>query len=130
VRRLTTDGLLLSSGIVSLFVIAGITTIQPLFFLLGARGEILRLVKTYMLIWYCGMPFVVIPMVGNNAIRATGDTKTPSLIMVSSMSINIVLDPLFIFGIGFFPKLGLAGAALATVIARTCSFSLPGHSRY
>ncbi len=64
------------------------------------------------------MPVVVIPMVGNNAIRATGDTKTPSLIMVVAIIVNLVLDPVLIFGLGPFPRMELAGAAVATVIAR------------
>ncbi len=70
------------------------------------------------------MPFVVVPMVGNNAIRATGDTKTPSLIMVLAILINLSLDPLLIFGIGPFPRLELEGAAIATVIARATTFTV------
>jgi putative MATE family efflux protein len=57
-------------------------------------------------------------MVGNAAIRATGDTKTPAMIMMVAVGANVALDPLLIFGLGVFPGLGLAGAALATVIAR------------
>ncbi|GAH17157.1 unnamed protein product, partial [marine sediment metagenome] len=53
-----------------------------------------------------------------NAIRATGDTITPSAIMVVAIVINLTLDPMLIFGIKPFPRLELAGAALATVIAR------------
>jgi Na+-driven multidrug efflux pump len=71
-----------------------------------------------MLIWYPGMIVVVIPMVGNNAIRATGDTKTPSMIMLVAVFANIILDPLLIFGIGPFPRLEIAGAALATIFGR------------
>lgn len=118
IQRLTTDGLVLSLLVVSTFVIAGLFTIEPLFRLLGAGDDIMPLIKTYMSIWYWGMPFVVIPMVGNNAIRATGDTRTPSMIMVVAILINMVLDPLLIFGPGPFPRLELAGAAIATVIAR------------
>jgi len=61
---------------------------------------------------------VLIPMVGNNAIRATGDTRTPSIIMLIAACVNLVLDPLLIFGIGPFPRLGITGAAIATLIAR------------
>ncbi len=119
VQRLTTDSLVLSVLIVAAFVIAGMVTIEPLFRMLGADENILPLIKKYMRIWYIGVPFVIIPMVGNNAIRATGDTKTPAAIMVVAIVINLTLDPLLIFGIGPFPRLELAGAALATVIART-----------
>lgn len=118
IQRLTTDGLVLSLLVVSTFVFTGLFTIEPLFRLLGAGDDIMPLIKTYMSIWYWGMPFVVIPMVGNNAIRATGDTRTPSLIMIVAILINIVLDPVLIFGPGPFPRLELAGAAIATVIAR------------
>ena len=121
VRRITTDALLLSLIIVIAFVIAGLFTIEPLFRLLGADDSILPLIKQYMSIWYLGMPFVVIPMVGNNAIRATGDTKTPSLIMVGAILVNLVLDPLFIFGPGPFPRWELAGAAFATATARAAA---------
>jgi len=124
VQRLTTDALFLSFIIVTIFVIIGLFTIEPIFRQLGASPEILILIKSYMKIWYIGMPFVVIPMVGNNAIRATGDTKTPSLIMITAVLVNITLDPLFIFGYGPFPRLELVGAATATVIARAITFTL------
>jgi len=124
VQRLTTDSLLLSLLVVIAFVVVGVLTIEPLFRLLGAGDEVLPLIKRYMLIWYVGMPFVVIPMVGNSAIRATGDTKTPSVIMLTAMLVNLGLDPLLIFGPGPFPRLELAGAALATAIARASALGV------
>jgi len=122
VKRLTTDSLVLAMFIVTVFVVAGLFTINSVFRILGARGEILDLVKQYMGIWYFGMPFVVVPMVGNSAIRATGDTKTPSAIMLVAVCCNFIMDPLLIFGIGPFPRLGIAGAAIATVISRSLTF--------
>ncbi|MEN8152574.1 MAG: MATE family efflux transporter [Acidobacteriota bacterium] len=121
VQRITTDALTLSLIIVVSFLITGILTIDPLFRALGASPEILPLIKRYMIIWYPGVAFVFFPMVGNNAIRATGDTKTPALIMIISAIINLILDPLLIFGIGPFPRLELEGAAASTVFARFIS---------
>ena len=118
VQRLTTDSLALSVLVVVVFIIFGLLTIDLIFGLLGASPQVMPLIKQYMLIWYPSMIFLVIPMVGNNAIRATGDTKTPSLIMLAAVGINIILDPLFIFGLGPIPGLALAGAAIATAIAR------------
>lgn len=118
VQRHTTDSLVLSVVVVGLFVVLGLLTIDPVFRLMGATDDVLPLIRQYMLIWYPGMIFVVVPMVGNNAIRATGDTKTPSLIMLTAVIVNIALDPLLIFGLGPFPALGLMGAAIATVVAR------------
>ncbi|MBD3347521.1 MAG: MATE family efflux transporter [Chitinivibrionales bacterium] len=124
VRRLATDSLTLSVTLVAVLVTIGLFTIEPVFFSLGATPDNIHLVKQYMRIWYFGMVFVVVPMVGNNAIRATGDTKTPSIIMLIAVAINGILDPLLIFGIGPFPRLELAGAALATVIARACTLTI------
>jgi putative MATE family efflux protein len=75
-----------------------------------------------MRIWYLGVPFVLFPMIGNNILRATGDTFTPGMIMLASGVINTVLDPLFIFGYASFPAMGIRGAAVATVISRSISF--------
>jgi len=118
VRQLTTDALLLALAVVAGLVAIGLLTIRPLFMLLGATAETLPLVEQYMRIWYVGVIFVVVPMVGNNAIRATGDTLWPSAIMVVDLGLNILLDPVFIFGFGPVPAMGIAGAALATVLCR------------
>ena len=126
VQRLTTDSLIISLFFVVIFAVLGLFSMDWVFRLLGADGNTLLLVKQYMRIWYLGVAFVVIPMVGNNAIRACGDTFFPSAIMIVSMIVNVILDPLLIFGLWGFPRLGLEGAAIATVIARAVAmvFSL------
>ncbi|MCB9057962.1 MAG: MATE family efflux transporter [Calditrichae bacterium] len=118
VKRLTTDSLILILLISVTTVTIGMLTVDFLFSSLGATGEILDDVKDYMYIWYPGAIFVMIPMVGNNAIRATGDTKTPSTVMLIAAGVNLVLDPIMIFGWGPFPEMGIRGAAWATLIAR------------
>jgi putative MATE family efflux protein len=126
VKNLTTQSLLLALIVVAILAVIGLLTIDPVFTLIGAKGELLKMVKDYMTIWYIGVVVVIVPMIGNSAIRSTGDTKFPSIIMLISMTINIILDPIFIFGLFGFPRLELKGAALATVIARsvTLVFSL------
>lgn len=122
VRRLTSDSLLLSAITAIVFVIIGIFTFDGIFTLIGADSKTLPYIKEYMYYWYPGMLFVVIPMVGNNAIRATGDMKTPSMVMGVAVILNFILDPILIFGWGPIPKLGIAGAAIATVISRAVTF--------
>jgi putative MATE family efflux protein len=135
-RRLTTDSLTLALLITGIASVAGLFTITPVFELLGAEGDVLFIsmpkifedsrlysnvilfIHQYMTIWYLGMIVVVVPMIGNSAIRATGDMKTPAMIMVVAVTVNVILDPLLIFGIGQFEGLGIQGAALATVLAR------------
>lgn len=119
VQRFTTDGILLSLLLVGVISIVGYFTINPLFHLLGATNNVMPYIEDYMQIWYIGIITVIVPMVGNSAIRATGDTKTPAKIMLVSVIVNIILDPLFIFGFGPIPQMNLTGAALATVISRS-----------
>lgn len=121
VQRITSDSLVLALALVIIFVLIGYFTIDPLFTALGATPEVLPLIREYMEVWYLGVPFVVVPMVGNNALRAKGDMKTPASIMLFIVTVNIILDPLLIFGLGPFPELGLRGAAIATVFARGLS---------
>ncbi|CAD5243694.1 MATE family efflux transporter [Thermococcus camini] len=72
---------------------------------------------TYATIVFLGLPFSFAFMAFGALMRAAGDTKTPVKITLLTVMINIILDPLFIFGWLGFPELGVAGAALATVIA-------------
>ena len=123
VQRLATDGLGLAFLIVTCFSLIGLTNLNTIFSMIGAKGEILELISDYMIPWCLGVGLLVIPMVGNGAIRATGDTKTPATIMVIAGIVNIVLDPFLIFGIGPFPRLELQGAALATVVSWGVTFT-------
>jgi len=118
VKMMASRALLLGMIIVLLFAILGLLTIRPVFSGLGAENDVLNYINDYMRIWYFGVPFVVIPMIGNNIVRATGDTFTPGMIMIAIAAVNAILDPLLIFGYGPFNEMGIEGAALATVIAR------------
>lgn len=122
--RLTSDGLLLALTAIILFAIIGISTIEPLFRLLGATDTLLVYIDDYMFYWYAAIPLLVIPMVGNSAIRATGDTKTPSQVMIISGFANGIMDPLLIFGIGPFPELGMKGAAISSGLSWLITFAV------
>jgi len=95
---------------------------DDIFRLMGAREDLLVLIRQYMVVWFPGSILIVCMMSGNSVLRACGDTKTPSIIMASAGLINAVLDPFLIFGIGPFPELGIQGAAWATVIAWALAF--------
>ncbi|GAL15092.1 MATE family of MDR efflux pumps [Vibrio astriarenae] len=109
---LSTHGLLLAVSLMVLASIAGFFSIEPLFSLLGADQELIPLINEYMQVWYLAVPLLVIPMAGNSAIRASGDTKTPAKIMMLSGVLNGLLDPLLIFGVGPFPELGIQAPRL------------------
>lgn len=122
VRQIASRAILLGFVVVVGFTSVGLFSIEAIFKSLGANGDILEFVKDYMYIWFWGVPFVVFPMIGNNIVRATGDTFLPGMLMVAAAVINIILDPLLIFGIGPFPELGIKGAAISTVVSRGVGF--------
>jgi putative MATE family efflux protein len=121
-RRLTTDSLILSFGITATLSVIGFLTIRPLFTLLGAPAGMIPLIAGYMTILYTGVPFVVVGMVGMSSMRATGDTRLPSMLMVIASVANIILDPILIFGVGPIPAMGLNGAAMAALLSRAAIF--------
>ncbi len=122
VRRLTTHSLLLAAVVVTVLASLGLLTLRPLFTLMGAGADTIPLIVEYMLPWYMAVGFLIIPMVGNGAIRASGDTKTPMYIMLVAGLVNLALDPLLIFGLGPFPRMELRGAAYATAISWVLTF--------
>lgn len=122
VRRLVTDASLLALLVALCISAVGLATIGPLFRLLGAPQDMLPLIADYMVPWYLGAIFAVVPMVALSALRAIGNSALTGRIMVAVAVFNLILDPLLIFGLLGFPRLELQGAALSTVIARGISF--------
>lgn len=121
-KRLATDSLLLSFLITAVVATLGVLTIDPLFRLMGAPEELMPLIRGFMTIFYAGVPFVVVGMVGMASMRATGDTRLPSALMIAASVLNVILDPILIFGIGPVPAMGLNGAAMAALLARGAIF--------
>jgi putative MATE family efflux protein len=121
-RRLATDSLLLSFLITATLSAIGILTIEPLFKLLGAPADMIPMIRSFMTILYSGVPFLVVGMVGTSSMRATGDTRLPGKLMIFGALLNVVLDPIFIFGLGPVPAMGLNGAATAALLARGTMF--------
>ncbi|MHC4986386.1 MAG: MATE family efflux transporter, partial [Planctomycetota bacterium] len=124
VQQLATHALILAVLLVAVFCAIGLASMGAIFRLLGAADDLVPLIKQYMRIWFVGMVFVVVPMVGNSIIRATGDTKIPAIIMLVGAGLNAALDPLLIFGRWGLPRMELAGAALATVLSRSVTLVL------
>ena len=112
----------ISALLLGLVTIAVLTTLgfwgsDPLFRLLGAQDNLLPLIHDYLNVWLFAIVFLVIPMMGNSALRATGNAKYPSYIMMGAGVVNVVLDPILIFGFGPIAPMGIQGAAVATLIA-------------
>ena len=118
IKRLATDGVLLMAVVMTVVTILGILTIKPLFTLMGAQPETLKLINAYMIIWYFGLLFLALPSIGANALRAAGDSRISGLLMVGGAVLQMILDPILILGLMGAPKLGIEGAAYAMVISR------------
>jgi putative MATE family efflux protein len=112
-----TGALMLAFVLAAVLAFVGVITIDPIFTLLGANERLLSYIHEYMVVWYAAGVFLAMPMVGNSILRASGDTKTPSYVMAGGGLINVILDPILIFGWGPIPAMGMQGAALATLIA-------------
>ncbi len=86
--------------------------------LMGVPPDVLPLAINYIRIIFAGIPIAFLGFGFNAILSGIGDTRTPTILGAISSGINVVLDPLFIFGWYGFPELGVAGAAVATIISR------------
>lgn len=121
ITRITTHGLTLAFLFGLIIAATGIVLIDPLFNLMGAKPNLMPYIRDYMLLWFSGAAFIAVPIVGNAAIRATGNTMFPAIVMSIVSIVNMILDPLLIFGLAGFPRMEIQGAALATIIANICA---------
>jgi putative MATE family efflux protein len=116
-RRLTTDTVVLASIVALGLCFIGLSTITPVFTLLGATADLLPLISEYMTTWYWVAPVDVALWASLASIRARGNTLLESKFIIAAALLNLVLDPILIFGLLGAPALGVQGAALATVIS-------------
>jgi putative MATE family efflux protein len=116
-KLVTGQSLLVSIMMATVLAVIGIIFAVPIMKLMGAKGDVLDLSSKYMMVIYAGGPFAFIMFVVGGALRGWGDSKTAMYFTIFSVVANIILDPLMIFGVGF-PKMGVVGAALATIISR------------
>jgi len=93
---------------------------EPLLRILGAEPEVVLLGTSYLKIIFIGSFTIFIFILLASSLRGAGDVLTPTKALALATFLNIILDPLLIFGIWKFPRLGVAGSSLATVISRGC----------
>jgi len=84
----------------------------------GATKEILPLSRRYLVVVVFGSPFLFFMMMSDNLFRAGGNPNYSMYVIITSAIVNAILDPIFIFGWGPFPSMGIQGAALATVVSQ------------
>jgi len=109
-------------GIVLSVVVAilGLIFLDEMLYLFGARGQTLEYAHEYLFYILIGLVPFSLSVIFNNLARAEGRAKIAMISMIIGAGVNIILDPIFIFDWGL--NLGVRGAAIATIIAKTASF--------
>ena len=100
-----------------IIMIVGLLSIPYLFNLLNAEGEYFNFSVQYMNIIFWGCIFIILDSTPTAGLNAVGDTKTYSNTFIIGFFINLILDPLLIYGLGPIPPMGIKGIAYATIIA-------------
>ncbi|HXN79337.1 MAG TPA: MATE family efflux transporter [Steroidobacteraceae bacterium] len=101
--------------------LAGLILCRPLLIAMGTPADSLPLAVAYMRVIFLALPWLYLYAFVMAVLRGAGDSKTPFYFMLLSVGIDIALNPVFIFGIGPIPRLGIAGSALATFVAQAVS---------
>lgn len=114
-NRFFSTGFLLLLTVSILFVLIGLVFLKPMLLLFGATASILDTAATYTSIVLWGIPFAMFNMAFTTIIRADGNPQYMMRTMMIGAGINLVLDPIFIFGC----NMGVAGAALATILGQS-----------
>ena len=114
---LSSLGIIMSMAFGLVIIVVGLPLTSYLATLLGAAGAIHAGAVDYIFWRWLGAPAILITLTAGGALRGLQDMRSPLWIALGINSINIVLDPILIFGAGPVPALGIAGAAVASVVA-------------
>jgi putative MATE family efflux protein len=117
-------------GLSVVLAIAGLTLSPALLAAMKTPPQSLPLAIAYMRVIFCALPSLYMYAFVMAVLRAAGDSKTPFYFMLLSVGLDISLNPVFIFGLGPVPRLGIAGSAFATFIAQTISLTAMVHHLY
>ena len=102
--------------------VVGWSVAGTMFRVMRVPAEVAGLGHAYLSTWLLGAPLVFGFFAIEATFRAAGDTRTPFVMLAGSVGVSILLDPLLIMGLGPFPRLGVEGAALASVMVRSGGF--------
>jgi putative MATE family efflux protein len=98
--------------------VAGAVFAEPILVAMKTPADSLPLAIAYTRVIFYGLPFSYLYAFVMSVLRGAGDSKTPFKFLLVSVALDIILNPLLIFGLGPLPKLGIAGSAYATLFAQ------------
>jgi putative MATE family efflux protein len=102
----------------------GLLTLRGLFAMMETPAAVTALGIRYLGTYLVGIPLIYGFFAIDATFRAAGDTRTPFVLLATSVAVTLVLDPALILGWGPLPRLGIAGAAIATVATRGAAFAM------
>jgi len=110
-------------GLVATFLVAvGLIFLEDIFYVIGAKDEALVLALEYTRVIFIGVIPMLIGLGINAVLIARGDTKSYRNTLIVGFFLNLILDPLFIYGYGVIPSFGFIGVAYATVLIQFGTF--------
>ena len=108
--------------LILLITFVGLNYASEVFLIMGSTNEVINLGLQYTDIIFLGSFIFILVVALNSLLHAEGDTKTYRNALILSFFLNILLNPILIFGFYFIPALGMKGIAIATLIAQTFAF--------
>ncbi len=117
INRVSSAGIYLAVVIGVLVFMMGLYYNDSIFSFLKAEKHIVELLRSYMFYMYLAFILLSLMVACTNVMRAFGDVTLPTTIMATVVFLNLILDPILIFGWKGIPAFGLNGAALATMIS-------------
>jgi putative MATE family efflux protein len=122
--RTAGDALVYALVLGALVAAIGLGALEICFAVMNTPPEVTALGLRYLGAYLVGAPLIFGFFAVDAAFRASGDARTPFVLLATSVAITLVLDPILIMGLFGAPRLGVMGAAIATVATRAVAFTL------
>ncbi len=118
IKEMVGQSILIFTVFAVLFIVISLFSLDYVLTLLQTPPEILSLTRSYMQVTITSLFFMFVFLAFQSFSHGLGDTMAPMRIQLVTLTLNVLIDPLMIFGLLFFPKFGIMGAAYATFICR------------
>ena len=118
INHVSGQTLLILTIVSFILAVIGYTFAEPIIRLMGAGPDVLPEASAFLRVSFVGLPFMFGFFVYQSLMRGVGDVQKPMYIVLVTVVLNFFLDPLFMYGWGPIPRLGVAGVAWATVLTQ------------
>jgi putative MATE family efflux protein len=121
--RIVGEAVVFSLALGAAVGIVGAVSVDYLFAVMRTPAEVTELGRSYLRVYFIGAPLIYGYFAVDAAFRASGDTRTPFVLLLVSTACTLVLDPVLILGLAGAPRLGIVGAAIALALTRGGAFA-------